>query len=126
MTETEKLFNYRSGDVAKLLGISKSKVLDLVTKDKLKYEEQTEGQQYVFRPKNIEAYLKTLREKGKTEVRIISLLNIKGGVGKSSLVIFLATILRKMGFSVLVVDIDKQCNVTEFILGDKAPANNPI
>ena len=121
MSASESLFNYRTGDVARLLGMSKSKVLSRIKSGHLQYSDTTEGNQYIFRPKNIREYLTSLRNRKKIDTRILSFLNIKGGVGKSTLVIFISTIIRKMGFKVLVVDTDKQSNVTEFILGDKTP-----
>lgn len=45
-------------------------------------------------------------------MRIISILNGKGGVGKSTLTINIATCLARMGFRVCVVDTDPQSSVT--------------
>lgn len=54
-------------------------------------------------------------------MRVISFVNLKGGVGKTLTTINTAAILAKIhGKSVLVIDADSQCNTTEFFgLGDK-------
>lgn len=49
------------------------------------------------------------KKSGTTKVAVVSL---KGGVGKSSSTIFLADGLKHMGYSVLVIDLDPQCNTT--------------
>ena len=45
-------------------------------------------------------------------MKIISLFNNKGGVGKSTLAFHLANILAEMGYKTLIIDLDPQCNVT--------------
>ena len=45
-------------------------------------------------------------------MRIISVCNQKGGCGKTTTVIIVATGLAKLGQRVLVVDLDSQCNAT--------------
>lgn len=45
--------------------------------------------------------------------RIISVLNHKGGVGKTTSVVSLGVALAKLGRSVLLVDLDPQCNLTD-------------
>ena len=45
-------------------------------------------------------------------MKIISLFNNKGGVGKSTLVFHLGCALGEMGKKTLLVDLDPQCNMT--------------
>lgn len=50
-------------------------------------------------------------------MKVISISNQKGGVGKSTLTINIASALSKMGLRVLVIDMDEQCNTTIFYCG---------
>lgn len=45
-------------------------------------------------------------------MKIISLFNNKGGVGKSTLAFHLSNILAEMGHKTLIIDLDPQCNAT--------------
>lgn len=45
-------------------------------------------------------------------MKIISLFNNKGGVGKTTLAFHLSHILSEMGYKVLMIDLDPQCNLT--------------
>jgi cellulose biosynthesis protein BcsQ len=45
-------------------------------------------------------------------MKIISLFNNKGGVGKSTLAFHLSNIMAEMGRKTLIIDLDPQCNVT--------------
>lgn len=47
-------------------------------------------------------------------MKIISLFNNKGGVGKSTLAFHLSSILSEMGHRTLIIDLDPQCNLTIF------------
>lgn len=49
-------------------------------------------------------------------VKIISVFNNKGGVGKTTLTFHLAHALAEMGHRVLLVDLDPQCNLSIFCL----------
>ena len=48
-------------------------------------------------------------------MKIISIFNNKGGVGKTTLTFHLAHALAELGHRTLIIDMDPQCNVT--ILG---------
>ncbi len=48
------------------------------------------------------------------------IFNQKGGVGKSSIAVNLAAIAASRGRRVLVVDLDAQCNATQYLLGEIA------
>ncbi len=45
-------------------------------------------------------------------MKIISVFNNKGGVGKTTLTFHLAHALGEMGYKVLLMDLDPQCNLT--------------
>lgn len=49
-------------------------------------------------------------------VKIISVFNNKGGVGKTTLTFHLAHALAEMGHKVLLVDLDPQCNLTIYCM----------
>lgn len=47
-----------------------------------------------------------------SKMKIISLFNNKGGVGKTTLSFHLSHILAELGYKVLMIDLDAQCNLT--------------
>ena len=49
-------------------------------------------------------------------MKIVSIFNNKGGVGKTTLTYHLAHALGEMGKKVLLIDLDPQCNLTIFSL----------
>lgn len=57
---------------------------------------------------------------------IIAVINQKGGVGKTTTALSLAAYLRKMGRSVLIIDIDPQGNATSGLGIDKTSRDNTI
>lgn len=58
--------------------------------------------------------------------RITSVLNQKGGVMKSTVIINLAYGLAKQGNSVLVIDLDQQCNTSSKFLKSQEPTKKTI
>ena len=52
-------------------------------------------------------------------MRTTAILNLKGGVAKTTTVINMAAILATYGYKVLTVDADSQCNLSEFLGEDK-------
>ena len=55
---------------------------------------------------------------------IYTLCNQKGGVGKTSITVTLSIALANRGFKTLVIDLDSQCNLTNFF--EKAPIKHTI
>ncbi|WP_263078842.1 AAA family ATPase [Endozoicomonas sp. Mp262] len=51
-------------------------------------------------------------------MKIISIFNNKGGVGKTTYMYHIAHLLEKRGKSVLIVDLDSQCNLSAYSLSD--------
>ena len=49
-------------------------------------------------------------------MKILSVFNNKGGVGKTTLTYHVANALAEMGYKVLMIDADPQCNLTIYAL----------
>lgn len=73
----------------------------------------------VFDRTQIRNYLTIHRRKGTSLTNIISTINLKGGVGKTTLTIALADTLAGMGNHVLVIDLDPQTNATTMLIGEE-------
>jgi chromosome partitioning protein len=58
--------------------------------------------------------------------RIIAVMNIKGGVGKTTITGNLADALGRLGHRVLAVDMDSQCNTTSLLLPGDHPQQNTV
>jgi len=54
---------------------------------------------------------------GKSATKVISILNLKGGVAKTTLTVSLADALINKGQKVLVVDLDPQCDTSVMLVG---------
>lgn len=52
-------------------------------------------------------------------MKLLTIFNNKGGVGKTTLLYHLANILVEMGKKVLLVDMDSQCNLTLYGVSEK-------
>jgi cellulose biosynthesis protein BcsQ len=53
----------------------------------------------------------------------ITIYNHKGGVGKTTLAVNIASALTELDKSVLLVDSDPQCNLTSYLLADDVVDN---
>jgi chromosome partitioning protein len=58
--------------------------------------------------------------------RIIAVMNIKGGVGKTTITGNLADALGRLGHRVLAVDMDSQCNTTSLLLPGDHPQQHTV
>lgn len=74
----------------------------------------------IFRRSQIRRWLKRNRRKGKPMTHIISTINLKGGVAKTTTTVALAeTYSANMGKKVLVIDLDPQTNSTLMLIGEE-------
>ena len=51
-------------------------------------------------------------------MKIVSIFNNKGGVGKTTYMYHIAHLLEKKGKTVLIVDLDSQCNLSAYAMSD--------
>ena len=56
-------------------------------------------------------------------MRVTAIINLKGGVAKTTTTINMAAILARAGARVLLIDADSQCNCTEFFGADESYGN---
>jgi chromosome partitioning protein len=74
----------------------------------------------IFRKSHIRAWLRRNKRKGKSMTHIISTINLKGGVAKTTTTVALAeTFSANMGKKVLVIDLDPQTNATLMLIGEE-------
>ena len=59
-------------------------------------------------------------------MKVISVTNQKGGVGKTTLAFHLANFLEEAGYNVLLIDIDPQGNLTHTVLQDDLPRESHV
>jgi len=64
-----------------------------------------------------------MRQKETTMAIKIAVANQKGGVGKTTSVIELAACFKQMNYSVLVIDLDQQSNLTDYVGGKQSFKN---
>jgi chromosome partitioning protein len=74
----------------------------------------------IFRRSRIRAWLRRHKRKGKPMTHVISTINLKGGVAKTTTTVALAeTLSANMGKKVLVIDLDPQTNATLMLIGEE-------
>lgn len=74
----------------------------------------------IFRRSQIRSWLKRNKRKGKPMTHVISTINLKGGVAKTTTTVALAeTFSANMNKRVLVIDLDPQTNATLMLIGEE-------
>lgn len=107
----EKL--YTIGEVSEQLGLHVDALRRMDRRGEFKPSAMTPGGQRRYSPDDVVKLRDLQRLKGDDRSCVtLSFVNIKGGVGKSTLTITIASALALKGFRVLVVDLDPQANAT--------------
>lgn len=113
-TEAKQLFTI--GEVAQQAGLSIETLRRMDRKGEFKPSATTPGRQRRYTSEDVGRLFDIRRERKRDSGRrclTISFVNVKGGVGKSTLTITLAGALAQRGYRVLVVDADPQANATQ-------------
>lgn len=110
-------------EAAKALGVTDGTIHNLVKAKKLTPSSTAPNGHFRYGPESIEEYRNkyTVRKPAK----IIAIANQKGGVGKSTTAIALASTTKLFGYRVLVVDVDPQANLTSYFLHDESTDQLP-
>lgn len=108
--------------MASLLGVSKTTLISWAKKGEVKVSERTKDGKFLF---NLEDAKANIKNKRKPSHLTLTFANIKGGVGKTFIAINIAATLDLLGFKTLVVDSDKQGNISEFFLGEIPLPHHP-
>ena len=107
---------YTIGEVAQQGGLSIETLRRMDKKGEFKPSATTPGGQRRYTPEDVGRLFDIRRERkpgGQRRCLTISFVNVKGGVGKSTLAITLAGALAQRGYRVLVIDADPQANATQ-------------
>ena len=105
---------YTSQQMAEQVGLSVDTIRRMDKRGEFKPSHATPGGQRRYTEDDVMRFLETRRRAtGGSRCRAISFINVKGGVGKTTLCITLAGALAQKGYHVLVVDVDPQANATQ-------------
>lgn len=109
-------------DLASILGKSKASVTaDIKNKDVTFSQKDEDTNRYHLTLEDIVANVNNLGS-GRKGAKVLTFGNIKGGTGKTSIVSMLGTAFSKFGFRVLLIDSDKQANLSDYFLdGPSSP-----
>ncbi len=72
----------------------------------------------IFQRSQVRSWLRRNKRKGKPMTHVLSTINLKGGVGKTTTVALAETFSANMGKRVLVIDLDPQTNATLMLIGE--------
>ena len=100
---------YTCREVVNIAGVPRNTLLDWEREGKLKGVQRNESNHRVYSQKTLEQILELA---GKTAFKRISVVNQKGGVGKTTTTFNLAGCFANMGYKVLCVDLDAQANLS--------------
>jgi len=115
-------YKFTTQQMATLLGVSKTTVISWAKKGDIKASEKTEDGKFFF---SLNDAKENIEAKRKRVPITITFANIKGGVGKTFVAINVAATLDLLGYKTLVVDSDKQGNISEFFLGEIPLPHHP-
>lgn len=106
---------YTSQEVAAHVGLSVDTIRRMDKRQEFCPSHMTPGGQRRYTEDDLTRLLQMRRRQktGGSRCRAISFINVKGGVGKTTLCITLAGALAQKGYHVLVVDVDPQANATQ-------------
>jgi chromosome partitioning protein len=73
----------------------------------------------LFRRSHVRAWLRRNNRRNKPMAHVISTINLKGGVAKTTTTVALAETFSALGKKVLVIDLDPQTNATLMLIGEE-------
>lgn len=101
--------------LAEMSGLARQTIYNDIKKGVIRPEQAEHTQETLFSIGEVDRYL-VKRGLKKMGTKIITIVNHKGGVGKSLIVIDLAHFLSENGYKVLILDNDPQGNVSNYFL----------
>jgi len=104
-------------EASRISGLAESTIWEMIKDGKLQaYQNENEKKERI----NKIEFLQSIPT-------ILTMFNQKGGVGKSTLTVLLADYFEKLGFKVLLIDLDEQANLTQtYFLYDEIKDSNTI